>query len=286
MKARFLILFFFSVAFSLQAQKLKKLPMLAAKSMCQNDTAKAMRYIDKYLLLNDTGSYSDKMRYFRCYIWALQGKYTAAEQEANVLLKRQWEILNVSDLVRTCYPLFDESMQCAYSSILKQENIKVLKAYLLFWQQRYEESLMQLSQVNTMNMFWSGGSVNAIIKVRTEVAWLQSKNCLAIKDTSSAINYLVDYAFYRDSWVSDSVLFTLKELLLKRMTRQEIADQINLSIEHIKAEPYYSEISGGMITRYKYFFLGREIPYYSMDSSAEDLRTWVRRNERIRYLTE
>lgn len=286
MKIRFLILFFFSVAFSLQAQKLKKLPMLTAKSICKNDTAMAMRYIDKYLLLNDTGSYSDEMIYLRCYIWALQGKYAAAEQQANLLLERKWSIVNVSDLVRICYPLFDESMQYAYSSFLKQDDIKVLRAYLLFWQQRYEESLMQLSQVNTRNMFESSGCGNAIVMVSTGVAWLQSKNCLAIKDTNSAINYLVDYAFHRDSWLSDSVLFTLKKLLLKRMTRQEIADQINLSIENIKAESYFSETSGGMTTRYKYFFLGREIPFYSLDSSAEDLRTWIRRNERIRYLIE
>ena len=131
-----------------------------------------------------------------------------------------------------------------------------------------DKALANLNKINNKKIPSYSGCANYMIKMDSYLALKYSKCYLQLKDTTSAIQALTGYFLFQEGPTSEEIFSTLKQLLHKVYTKEEIAAEIDSSLKNMKDILYISS-SGFESESVELIIYGRKIPF--LYQSAKEL---------------
>lgn len=268
--------------------------------LCVGDTLEALKRLDGFLAVCMDGPYISSAHYLKAKLYRGLGKLDDALKEidlSDIYLKRsevsedelkklECSHVNLETLRYESFASIEDTCDWFWRSRKVSTEVttyilRMERSDLLALKGDHKGVLSVLNNMDRNTIFGYSGGVNGQIAIESRISWLCAKSYLALHDTVSAIERLVDYALFQETAISDSILFTLKKLLYQKYSKATIEFEIQSSIENI----LFVRRAGAVCYSTEYSLFGRKIPYMG-HLSVDALKSELLQNKRLQYLRE
>ncbi|MDI1255247.1 MAG: hypothetical protein PSV16_04020 [Flavobacterium sp.] len=276
-KTKWISLIFLLIACNVFSQNMPELIENVKQSVCENDTTKIVSLLEKFEKEHPRGSLIIRSNRALAKIYLKRGQTQKA-------IEKLTYALNYVPEDKEYY--YRELDSCKAFLDFRFGNYKsdiCVEISDIFLQEKdFENALIYLNFADNEHFPYQGGCLNGILMYKSYLSQKFADYYLQIGDTAKATTSLLDYFMEKDG---DYILLTkkLKEILLKKYTKEEISNEIKKGIDNLKIVAERTKTNPIKVVRFTIFnhtinksaYQNKKLKYY---------RTQLTNDESIKIL--